>query len=131
MESQRSNTNIAYSWIVSIFLVLSTGLFYYGTIIEETGKFIPVMLLALSLAIVWWGLTETFIFYIRQRMRRIHEIEKELNIKLMSEAGEEIKKLGWKAKFREVRNYVRFFIFAYAIIWLLMLVIHPKIFSLT
>ena len=121
MESQRSLSSMAYSWTGSIFLVLSTGLFFYGTQLETLAKFIPTMVLALVLAFVWLGFTETFIFYIRQRMRRIHEIERILKMKLMSDAGEEIKKLGWKAKMLEARTYLRMFIVAYVLIWFLLL----------
>jgi len=123
MESQRSNTSLVYSWTGSIFLVLSMGLFYYGTTISEMARLLPTMILAFILVIVWWGMTETFIFYTRQRLRRIHEIEKLLNIKLMSEAGREIKALGWKATFVEARTYVRLFILVYIVVWILMLVL--------
>jgi len=124
MESQRSNTNIVYAWMGSIFLVLSTGLFYYGTTLDEIVKYIPTMILAIAIMLVWWGLTESFIFYIKQRMKRIHEIESLLNIKLMSDAGKEIKAIGWRAKFLEARNYVRFFIVIYISVWILMLILH-------
>ncbi|MFH1808156.1 MAG: hypothetical protein ABIJ09_05390, partial [Pseudomonadota bacterium] len=66
MESQRANTNIVYSWMGSIFLVLTTGLFYYGTRIDDLNKIIPVMVLAIGLGFIWWGLMESFIFYIKQ-----------------------------------------------------------------
>ena len=121
MESQRSLSNMAYSWPGSIFLVLSTGLFFYGTQLDDIKKFIPTMILALVLAFVWLGFTETFIFYIRQRMKRIHEIEQVLKMKLMSDAGKEIKELGWKVKFLEARSYLRFFIIMYIIVWMLLL----------
>jgi hypothetical protein len=120
MESQRSNTNIAYSWIGSINLILSTSLFYYGTKIKTLSTFIPTMLLALVLVLVWWGMTETYIFYIKQRMARILQIEAILNLKLMSEAGAQIKSMGWKAKFLEARTYVRILIVSYIFVWLLL-----------
>jgi len=82
------------------------------------------MILAIAIMLVWWGLTESFIFYIKQRMKRIHEIESLLNIKLMSDAGKEIKAIGWRAKFLEARNYVRFFIVIYISVWILMLILH-------
>jgi len=44
-------------------------------------------------------------------------------MKLMSEAGREIKELGWKAKFLEARSYVRLFILAYVVVWVLMFVL--------
>ena len=122
MESQRNNTSLVYSWTGSIFLVLSSGMFYYGTTLKDASVLIPTMILALVLVIVWWGLTETFVFYIKQRMRRIHEIEALLNMKLMSEAGQEIQRMGFSAKFLEARSYVRLFIVAYLIVWILMLV---------
>jgi len=117
MESQRSNTNIVYSWTGSIFLVLSTGLFIYGANAEEGKIFFPVMALATLLIIVWCGLTETFVFYIVQRLKRIGQIEAELGMRLISEAGKEIESLGWKARFLEARTYVRVFSVLYVIIW--------------
>ena len=121
MESQRSLSNMTYSWTGSIFLVLSTGLFFYGTQLDSINKIIPTMVLALVLAFVWLGFTETFIFYIRQRMKRIYEIEQILQMKLMSEAGKEIIALGWKAKFLEARSYLRLFIIVYILVWFLLL----------
>ena len=87
MESQRSNTTVVYSWLGSIFLVLSTGLFFFGITVHELSTFVAAMVLAILLALVWLGLTETFIFYMRQRFHRIHEIERELGLKLMLEAA--------------------------------------------
>ncbi|MBM3324578.1 MAG: hypothetical protein FJY66_02805 [Calditrichaeota bacterium] len=126
MSSQRSNTSLIYSWTGNIFLVLSTGLFFYGTTLTELTVLLPTMILAFVLVVVWWGMTETFIFYIRQRMRRIHEIEKMLDIRLMSGAGEEIRSLGRKARFVEARTYVRLFILAYVIVWILMFVLRSS-----
>ncbi len=123
MSSQRSNTNLVYSWTGSIFLVLSTSLFFYGTRVTELAQLIPTMILAFVLVVVWWGITETFIFYTRQRMQRIHEIENILQMKLMSKAGQEIKERGWKAKFVEARTYVRIFIIAYVLVWILMFIL--------
>jgi len=120
MESQRSLSSMTYSWTGSIFLVLSAGLFFLGTQLDNIAKFIPTMILAIVLAFVWLGFTETFIFYIRQRMRRIHEIETILKMKLMSEAGKEIKELGWKAKTLEARSYLRLFIIVYVLVWLML-----------
>jgi len=54
-------------------------------------------------------------------MKRIHEIEQVLKMKLMSDAGNEIKELGWKVKFLEARSYLRFFIVMYILVWILLL----------
>lgn len=123
MESQRSNTTVVYSWLGSIFLVLSTGLFFFGITVHEFPTFICAMALAILLSLVWLGLTETFIFYIRQRLRRIHEIEHQLGLKLMVEAATEIKQLGWRSRFIEARTYVRLFIPLYIAIWVFALVV--------
>ncbi len=120
MESQRSNTNIIYSWTGSIFLVLSTVLFIFGTNASEQRLYFPVMALATLLILVWWGMTETFVFYIRQRLRRIGEIEKALGMSLMRQAKEEIGALGWRARFVEARFYVRGFSILYIVIWIVM-----------
>ena len=120
MASQRSNTNIIYSWTGSIFLVLSTVLFIYGVNASEQRLFFPVMALATLLILVWWGMTETFVFYIGQRLRRISEIEETLGMRLIREAGKEIKALGWKARFVEARFYVRGFSILYVIISIVM-----------
>ena len=124
MASQRANTSIVYSWMGSIFLVLTTGLFYYGTRLDEINKIIPIMVLAVGLGLIWWGLMESFIFYIRQRMIRAHEIERVLEMKLMSGAYEEIKKMGFKAKFFEARSYVRFFIILYIVAWIVLIILN-------
>ncbi len=123
MESQRSNTTITYSWMGSILLVLSTGLFFYGIQLDDFDVFVPVMLLAMVLVMVWWGLTETFVFYIGQRLRRIHEIEQELGMRLMSQAGQEIKNLGWRARFVEARTYVRLFGGVYILICITLIIL--------
>jgi len=117
MESQRSNTNLVYSWTGSIFLILATYLVIHGINVTEAKAFFPVMALAVLLVIVWWGMTETFVFYIVQRLRRISEIEKALGMGLISEAGKEIQSLGWRARFVEARSYVRGFSVLYVIIW--------------
>ncbi len=126
MESQRTNTNIVYSWTASIFLILSGGLFFFGVSNNDIIKFIPSMILAIILALIWLGLTETFIFYMKQRFRRIHEIEQILGMKLMAEAGKEIKLLGWKAKFVEARTYIRLFILCYIAVWILMFILRLR-----
>ena len=123
MESQRSNTTIIYSWLGSIFLVLSTGLFFFGITVHEFATFICAMALAILLSLVWLGLTETFIFYIRQRLKRIHEIEHELGLKLMVDAATDIRQLGWRARFVEARTYVRLFIPLYIAIWVFALIV--------
>ncbi len=120
MESHRANTNLIYSWTGSIFLVLATALFVLGVNAEKAKIFFPVMALAIVLIFVWWGLTETFVFYIRQRLQRIREIEQELGMRLMSEAGKEIQSMGWKAKLVEARSYVRGSAILYAVIWFIM-----------
>jgi len=120
MDSQRNNTSIVYSWIGNIFVILSTLLFGYGIIQTSKLNFIFLMILSFALIFVWLGVTETFIFYLRQRLKRINEIERILEIELMSKAYEEIKKLGWKSKFLEVRTYVRIFVISYIIIWLIL-----------
>ena len=120
MESQRNLTSMAYSWTGSIFLVLSTGLFFYGTQLDSLDKLIPTMILAIALALVWFGFTESFVFYIRQRMQRIHEIEEILNMKLMSEAGREIKAMGLKSRKYELRSYLRAFVVVYILVWILL-----------
>ena len=120
MASQRSNTTIIYSWTGSIFLVLSTDLFIYGANASEAELFFPVMALATLLILVWLGMTETFIFYIRQRLRRIGEIEEALGMSLMRQAREEIGTLGWRARFVEARSYVRGFSVLYIVIWIVM-----------
>ena len=122
MESQRSLTNIVYSWTGSIFLILSTGMFYYGTKIDELRKLILVMALALVLVFIWWGIIETMIFYTRQRFQRIIEIEEILEMKLMSNALKDIKMLKWKSKFYEARNYFRFFMLSYLIVWIILII---------
>lgn len=123
MESQRSNTTVVYSWLGSIFLVLSTGLFFFGITVDEFSIFVPAMALAIVLSLVWLGLTEKFIFYMRQRFRRIHEIEEQLGLKLMIEAAKEVRRLGWRARFVEARTYVRLFIPIYIAIWVFALII--------
>ena len=123
MESQRSNTTVVYCWLGSIFLVISTGLFFFGITVDELSTFVLAMALAIVLALVWLGLTETFIFYMRQRFRRIHEIEQELGLKLMIEAATEIRQLGWRARLIEARTYVRFFVPLYIAIWIFALIV--------
>jgi hypothetical protein len=123
MESQRSNTTVVYSWLGSIFLVISTGLFFFGITVDKLTTFVPAMALAIVLSLVWLGLTETFIFYMRQRFKRIHEIEHELGLKLMTEAASEIRQLGWRARLVETRTYVRLFILLYIAIWILALIL--------
>ena len=86
------------------------------------------MLLALLLTGVWFGMTKTFVFYIRQRMKCIHEIEAELGMRLMSEAGAEIQARGWRAKFTEAQFYVHCFLILYAALWLGMLVFRFDLF---
>ena len=68
MESQRANTNLVYSWTGNILLILSTALLLYGASSEKVGTFFPTMAFAILLMIVWYGMTETFVFYIRQRL---------------------------------------------------------------
>ncbi|MBM3142029.1 MAG: hypothetical protein FJ005_03130 [Chloroflexi bacterium] len=48
MESQRDNTRIAYSWIGSIFLVLSSSLFFFGLTTDDLSKFVPAMIMGAS-----------------------------------------------------------------------------------
>ena len=117
MASQRSNTNIIYSWTGSIFLVLSTGLFIYGLNASDRYTFFSAMAMAVLLISVWWGMTETFVFYIVQRIRRISEIEEILGMQLMTGAGAEIRSMKWRSRFVEARFYVRTFSVLYIVIW--------------
>jgi hypothetical protein len=120
MESQRSNTALVYSWTGNILLILSTGLFIFGTQTKAPEAFFPTMAFAVLLMLIWYGMTKTFVFYIGQRLRRANEIERILGIQLMSGAYEEIKRLGWKSRLVEARSYVRLFAVVYILIWIFM-----------
>ena len=120
MASQRANTNLVYSWTGNILLILSTALLLYGANAETSLAFFPVMAFAILLMILWYGMTETFVFYIRQRMARINEIEGQLGMRLMSGARDEIHAKGWRSKFVEARSYVRLFALVYILIWVFM-----------
>ncbi|MFP4502398.1 MAG: hypothetical protein ACLFTT_15475 [Candidatus Hydrogenedentota bacterium] len=117
MASQRDNTRLVYSWTGNIVLILSTGLFVVGARTNMPVPFFAAMALAILLMAVWWGMTETFVGYIVQRIRRIAEIEEELGMRLMSSAGEEIRRRGWKGRFLEARTYIRGFLVVYLILW--------------
>ncbi|MBS1261456.1 MAG: hypothetical protein MAG453_00778 [Calditrichaeota bacterium] len=112
MQSQRTNTSLVYSWTGNILLIVTTALFVYGGTAESGESFYPAMAFAILLAIIWFGMTETFVFYIRQRMVRINQIEDQLGMSLMSAARDEIKAKGWRARFVEARTYVRIFIWS-------------------
>ena len=120
MESQRSNTALVYSWTGNILLILSTALFIFGAQTDEPEAFFPTMAFAVLLLLIWYGMTETFVFYIKQRLRRANEIERILGMQLMSGAYEEIKKLGWRSRFIEARSYVRLFGLLYILLWIFM-----------
>ncbi len=120
MASQRANTNLVYSWTGNILLILSTALLLYGNSAETAKAFYPIMVFAILLMVLWYGMTETFVFYIRQELIRINEIEELLGMKLMSGARDEIQAKGWKSKFVEARSYVRLFTLVYILIWIFM-----------
>ena len=120
MASQRANTQLVYSWTGNIIIILASGLVVYGVGIKELPIFLLIAAFALMLMGLWLGMTETFVFYIGQRMKRIAEIEKELGMKLMSAAGDEIRSMGFKARFVEARSYVRAFGFFYCLFWVAM-----------
>lgn len=121
MESQRHLTNITYSWMINIALILCTGLFITGITRPQYDKisFWMLMVLGTIFCIVWWRLTETMVFYLRQRFRRINEIEETIGMKLMSEAYKEIKNMGWRAKLLEARVYIRIFVISYICAWII------------
>ncbi len=121
MESQPSNTALVYSWLGSIFLVLSSGPFFFGITVDKLTTFVPAMAFAVVLSLVSLGLTEAFIFCMRQRFKRIHEIERELGLKLMTKAASEIKQLGWRARLVAARTYVRLSTPLYIALWILAL----------
>ena len=81
MESQRDNTRIAYSWMGGIFLVLCSGLLFFGLITDVLASFMPAMIMGICLCLIWIGFTRVFARYTRQRFERIDEISEQLGMR--------------------------------------------------
>ena len=120
MQSQRANTSLVYSWTGNILMILTTALFVFGATANAAESFYPAMVFAILLVIIWFGMTKTFVFYTRQRLMRINQIEDQLGMRLMSAGRDEIKDMGWRSRFVEARTYVRIFAFLYILIWIWM-----------
>ncbi|MFC1911711.1 hypothetical protein ACFLXG_00935 [Chloroflexota bacterium] len=118
MESQRDNTRIAYSWIGSIFLVLCSGLFFFGLTTDVLARFVPAMILGIFLCLIWMGLTEVFARYTRQRFERLDEISTQLGIPVLPSPSEV-----WWSPFTQARIYVVLFGFLYITVWLIRLIL--------
>ena len=116
MESQRDNTRIAYSWMGSIILVLSSGLFFLGLIDNTLASFIPAMVLGVSLCLIWVGITEVFARYIRLRFDRLNEVSEQLGIPPL-QAPEPFGLL------KQARTYIWLFAIVYILAWVLRLIL--------
>jgi len=114
MESQRDNTRVTYSWIGSIFLVLSSALIVFGFATNDFSQFIPAMTLGILLAIVWVRLTSVFVEYIRERFARIKDISETLGIPPMKRPS---------GRFSVARTYVKIFVWGYCAAWVIRLVL--------
>ena len=133
MTSQRDNTQIAYSWVGNILMVLGSGLFVFGLTTENLSRFIPALILGMLLSFVWIGVTEAFARYTRQRFDRINKICQELGIPPVEQpAGTwvdtqllKVPKVGkWlnrSLSMTQVRTYVVLFVAFYNVAWLVRL----------
>ena len=117
MESQRDNTRIAYSWMGNFFLVLAGGLFFFGVGANEHSVFVPTMVLGVGLSLIWWGLTEVFARYTRERIRRAVQIEELLHMQGMTRSNESLYKNPFIGPFLQARTYVILFVVLYWGVW--------------
>ena len=124
MESQRDNTRIAYSWIGSVFLVLSSALIIFGLTAEDFESFVPAMILGIGLSIIWAFTTEVFAANIRERFRQALEVERTLGFNGIAKAGaDRFSKLGWRSYLVQARTYVYLFVVLYIVVWIVALVL--------
>lgn len=119
MESQRDNTRIAYSWMGNIFLVLCSGLFFFGLTTDVLSSFVPAMVLGICLCLVWVGLAGVFAGYISQRFERLEEISLQLGIPPMPVTPPRM----WWFPFTQARTYAPLFALLYIAVWVLRLVL--------
>ncbi|MFC2007232.1 hypothetical protein ACFLVB_01355 [Chloroflexota bacterium] len=116
MESQRDNTRLAYSWIGSIFLLLCSGLAFFGLTTNTLASFVPAMFFGVCLCFIWVGLTEVFARYTRLRISRIDELSEQFGIQPLR-APEPF------GLFKQARTYIWLFAIVYIIVWVLRLVL--------
>jgi hypothetical protein len=119
MESQRDNTRIAYSLTGGIFLMLCSGLLFFGLITDVLASFVPAMIMGICLCLIWIGFAGVFARYIRQRFERLDEISSQLGIPPIPVAPSTI----WWAPFTQARIYVTLFGFLYIAVWVIRLIL--------